>query len=90
MFMSNSKFSFSHTSEKVTPNKEDGVPYYMRKLVDFIKAIQNEVSYIVLSPYLYFFFLKMEKYGTGLTENIVLIEKMLERISKTKKKVIFL
>lgn len=44
MFMSNSKFSFSHTSEKVTPNKEDGVPYYMRKLVDFIKAIQNEVS----------------------------------------------
>ena len=31
----------------------------------------------------------MEKYGTGLTENIVLIEKMLDRISKTKKKVIF-
>ena len=58
MFMSNLKFSFSHTSEKVSPNKEDGVPYYMRKLVDFIKAIQNEVSYIDLFLYYLFIFSK--------------------------------
>jgi len=45
MYLNTSKSSFSHSSNKgVSPCKKDGVPYLMKKLVDFIKATQNQVD----------------------------------------------